>query len=79
MNDRKTAIFDCVRSYIKENGYSPTVREICEELNIPSTSEVHMAIHRLVKQGKMTMVPGRARTLQVVETDEDIVRQGIAG
>jgi len=29
-NDRSEEIFDFMQKFIAENGYSPTVREICE-------------------------------------------------
>lgn len=46
-------------------GCSPTVREICEDLSIPSTSTVHSDLHYLMDQGMIEMDEGRNRTIRL--------------
>lgn len=46
-------------------GCSPTVREICQDLNIPSTSTVHSDLHYLVDKGMIEMDEGRNRTIRL--------------
>ena len=41
LKDREQKILDFIRNQIKMKGYPPTVREICTELEIKSTSTVH--------------------------------------
>lgn len=40
-NDIKSKILKFIVDYVTENGYPPTVREICEGVNHKSTSSVH--------------------------------------
>lgn len=47
------------------DGYSPTVREICEYLNIPSTSTVHSDLKYLVNTGLIEMTEGLNRTIRL--------------
>lgn len=47
------------------DGVSPTVREICKDLNIPSTSTVHSDLHFLIEQGYVEMDEGRNRTIRL--------------
>lgn len=62
---RRQKIYD----YIVERaglGYSPSVREICQDLDIASTSTVHGDLHHLVEQGIIEMDSGRNRTIRLV-------------
>ena len=39
--DKQQRVLDYVRKQIKEEGYAPSVREICKALDLKSTSTVH--------------------------------------
>lgn len=47
------------------DGYSPSVREICKDLGIRSTSTAHGDLHYLVDQGLIEMDQGRNRTIRL--------------
>lgn len=62
---RRRRIYD----YIVEragSGYSPSVREICQDLGIASTSTVHGDLHHLVEEGYIEMDSGRNRTIRLI-------------
>ena len=40
-----------IEKYITENGYAPTVREICEACNIPSTATAFTIVNGLAEKG----------------------------
>ena len=44
-------IYDYIRDCILNHNFSPTVREICEEVGIKSTSTVHYYLKELVDEG----------------------------
>lgn len=48
-----------------EHPYAPTVREISARSGFP-VSTVWRQIEKLAEQGKLTWVPGTARTIQTV-------------
>lgn len=57
-----------ILSYIKSRGVGevpPTVREICKELSIKSTSTVHKYINQLVDEGYLEKTDGQNRTLHL--------------
>lgn len=59
-------ILSFIDAYIKEHGYSPTMREIGEAVGISSTSHVSYWIDRLVEEGKITKQKNIARSVRVV-------------
>lgn len=57
-----------IYAYILERlgqGYSPTVREICQYLSIPSTSTVHSDLKHLTSMGLIEMTEGLNRTIRL--------------
>ena len=54
MSKREKEILEIIKTFINENGYSPTVREICALSGLRSTSSVHQYIKRLKVKGHIT-------------------------
>lgn len=77
LNNKIRMAYEFIKDHIDSNGYSPTYREIGAELGVKSTADVHLIVAKLVRTGKITMVPGKTRTMKVV--DEDFVREGAEG
>ncbi len=50
-NDTRNKIYDFICNFLKENKYAPTIREICEALDIKSTSTVKYHIDNLMNDG----------------------------
>lgn len=44
-------IYEYIKAVVKEKGYPPSVREICEATGLHSTSTVHAHLKRLEKKG----------------------------
>ena len=65
-------------SQIKENGYPPSVREICKAVGLKSTSTVHGHLKRLEKQGLLKRDSMKPRAMAVTQknqdTDKNLVR-----
>lgn len=64
VQERRDRVYRYILKRLGE-GYSPTVREICEDLNISSTSTVHGDLHYLVNKGMINMEEGRNRTIRL--------------
>ena len=60
---RQKDILEFMKKTIADKGYSPTVREICQALNIKSTSTVHSDIKVLEDQGLVKKDPAKPRTV----------------
>ena len=53
MSNTKKWIIKFIRSYIKEHGYPPCVREIAEGVGLKSTSTVHRHLKSLIESGHL--------------------------
>ena len=54
MNDlsaKQQQILEYMKAEVREKGYPPSVREICEAVGLKSTSTVHGHLARLEKKG----------------------------
>ena len=49
----KELIKEKIIFYIKEHGYAPTVREICEMTNLKSTSSVQSYLCKMFEEGEL--------------------------
>lgn len=66
IKEREQKILEYMKTQIRTKGYPPTVREICDNLEIKSTSTVHKDIESLVRQGLLIKDPSKPRALMVV-------------
>ena len=64
VDKRREKIYAYIQRRILE-GSSPTVREICRELSVSSTSTVHSDLRSLVQDGLIEMEEGLNRTIRL--------------
>ncbi|MBK5246333.1 MAG: transcriptional repressor LexA [Peptostreptococcaceae bacterium] len=69
LKDRERKILIYMKNQIKSKGYPPTVREICADLNIKSTSTTHKDIVNLEKKGYIRKDPSKPRALMIMDPD----------
>lgn len=67
LKEREQRILDYMKKEIGQKGYPPTVREICNALNIKSTSTVHKDIENLELKGYLKKDPSKPRALMIVD------------
>lgn len=58
-------ITEFVNGYIDEHGYSPTVREVGDHVDL-TVSAIHRVLRLMSEQGLVTWAPGMPRTLRTV-------------
>ena len=74
LSKRQQQIYNFIESYIEQKGFGPTVREICEAVNLSSPSTVHVHLKTLEDKGykfdsaQIEMVP---QTYQKLDKQED--------
>ena len=61
--NKMKAVLNFINEYNAEYGYSPTVREICSELNIKSTASVYYYIEKLKAEGLISKSPNKNRAV----------------
>ena len=72
MNDkmlttRQKQILEYIRECVHKFGYPPSVREICKEVGLSSTSTVHGYLNRLEEQGFIRRDPSKNRTIELLD------------
>lgn len=72
LNQREKDILFYLMQQIQLKGYPPTVREICEKLNIKSTSTAHSNLERLENKGYIKKDPTKPRAIEILDNSEDI-------
>ncbi|MDR1060489.1 MAG: transcriptional repressor LexA [Clostridiales bacterium] len=63
-------VLDYVNEHVMQNGYPPSVREICAALEFKSTSTVHSYLKCLEAEGRIKKSPSKPRALKVVSDGE---------
>ena len=58
-----------IEAFIKENGYSPSYREIMNGLGYTSVATVALHVNNLIKRGHLRKRDRSARSLEVIGTD----------
>ena len=68
-----------ILEYIKKQqlakGYPPSVREICEAVNLKSTSSVHSHLETLEKNGYIRRDPTKPRAIEIIDDDFALTRR----
>lgn len=64
-----------IHKQVQEQGYPPTIREICDAVGLSSTSTVHGHINRLIRRGFLQKDAAKPRALEV--TPEGLLAIGI--
>ena len=66
-SNKQIEIFEFLSTYIEENGYAPSIREIGEAVGLKSTATVHYHLSELKHLGKIEMDEQRKRTITLPE------------
>lgn len=66
---KQSEILEFIKQEILKKGYPPTVREICDAVNLKSTSSVHSHLETLEKNGYIKRDSTKTRAIEI--TDEE--------
>lgn len=68
---RQQAILDVIRDSVERRGYPPSIREICEQAGLASTSSVAHQLQMLERKGYLRRDPNRPRAVDVRQGSSD--------
>ncbi|MFO7947504.1 MAG: transcriptional repressor LexA [Armatimonadota bacterium] len=71
LTPRRQEILDFIVSYIDDNGYPPTVREIGEKVGLSSSSSVHFHLKALEASGYLQRDGSLTRAIRPIVDDDD--------
>ena len=64
---KQQEILEYIKDEILHKGYPPAVREICEAVNLKSTSSVHSHLEALEKNGYIKRDPTKPRAIEILD------------
>lgn len=64
--ETREKVYNYLLGYIKEHGYAPSVREICEGVNLKSTSSVFSHLSKLEEEGKIETRGNSPRAIRII-------------
>lgn len=64
---KQMQILEYMKSEVREKGYPPSVREICDAVGLKSTSTVHGHLARLEKKGYIRKDPTKPRAIEILD------------
>ncbi|MDE7181864.1 MAG: repressor LexA, partial [Clostridia bacterium] len=70
-------VFEFVQKYIKENGYAPSVREICRGCEIKSTATVFTYLNELADRGLINKANLKNRAVSLKQNVTTVPLVGI--
>lgn len=69
LSAKQKQILEYMKEEVREKGYPPSVREICEAVGLKSTSTVHGHLARLEKKGLIRRDPTKPRAIEILDED----------
>ena len=69
---KQQRVLEYIRSFTREHGYPPAVRDICQGLGLKSTSTAHGYLERLEKNGYIRRDPSKTRAIELIEEDNGL-------
>ncbi len=85
LTKKQDEVLTAIKKYIAKNGYSPSVREVCELMNLSSTATVFVHMRHLMNKGYLKQTDNKFRTLEVLvpneylETNDDVISVPLLG
>ena len=74
---KQEEILHYIKDTILMKGYPPTVREICEAVNLKSTSSVHAHLETLEKNGYIRKDSTKQRAIEIVDDEFNLTRREV--
>ena len=72
---KQQEILEYIKEEILHKGYPPAVREICQAVNLKSTSSVHSHLETLEKNGYIRRDPTKPRAIEIMDDTFNLNRR----
>ena len=77
ISEKQREILEYIKQEILQRGYPPAVREICEAVNLKSTSSVHSHLETLEKNGYIRRDPTKPSAIEILDDDFNLTRREV--
>ncbi len=75
ISKKQQEILEYIKEQILHRGFPPAVREICEAVNLKSTSSVHSHLETLEKNGYIRRDPTKPRAIEILDDTFNLTRR----
>ena len=75
ISKKQEEILTYIKAQILERGFPPAVREICDAVNLKSTSSVHSHLETLEKNGYIRRDPTKPRAIEILDDTFALTRR----
>ncbi len=75
ISKKQEEILEYIKAQILERGFPPAVREICDAVNLKSTSSVHSHLETLEKNGYIRRDPTKPRAIEILDDNFNLTRR----
>ena len=75
ISKKQLEMLEYIKYQILERGFPPAVREICEAVNLKSTSSVHSHLETLEKNGYIRRDPTKPRAIEILDDNFNLTRR----
>ena len=77
LTKKQQIIYDFICTYTHDNGYAPSIREICDGVGLKSTATVHNHIENLKSLGVLDKTSMKNRALSIIKQEEGEVSSDV--
>ena len=77
ISKKQAEILEYMKNEILNRGFPPSVREICEAVNLRSTSSVHSHLETLERNGYIRRDPTKPRAIEIIDDNFNLVRREV--
>jgi repressor LexA len=77
--DKSQEVFEYIDEFIRENGYSPTVREICRDCHIKSTASAFNYMNELAERGLINKTKVGENKRRAVSIKQNVIKVPLVG
>ena len=77
ISNKQREILEYIKQEILNKGYPPAVREICEAVDLKSTSSVRSHLETLEKNGYIRRDPTKPRAIEIIDDNFNLTRREV--
>ena len=77
ISPKQKEILEYIKDQIRQRGFPPAVRDICEAVHLKSTSSVHSHLETLEKNGYIRRDPTKPRAIEILDDTFNLTRREV--
>lgn len=71
LTEKDKVAYSAIAGFIRENGYAPSVRDLCRVLGVKSTATIQFRLKSLAEKGYIKTTAGGKRTIRITRGIEE--------